>query len=274
MAKKKKTQSEEVLDVEEVTPGPGPDIEDQMTPAETLVGVVLRPKATFERMRNAEVGHWWVVAALAVVALTLVTIAGVPIAAESANSTNESQMEEITTTQELSEEEQAQIEQMQRIMSSQAVLGALIGCFSVFGLAIGYLVRAGFTFLLGLALGGRASFKQVWRMSVWTTLPEVLRAIVSAVVTFVTGNPSVSGLSYILKGVEVSTYPYLATLLGSIDIYAIWSLVLLGIGLFATSQLSRGKSAVVALAYWLLTVAFSLGLTAIGQASLSILGMG
>ncbi|MBN1430601.1 MAG: YIP1 family protein [Anaerolineae bacterium] len=276
MAKKKLKQEEKLPDEGEILAMTGKvdAAEDQLSPIETLVGIVLRPKITFERMRDAAVGHWWVVAALMFLALTLVTIAQVPLAAEAAGSAGQSQTENTSTAQQLSEEEQAQVEQMQKIMTSQAVLGAIIGCAGAIGIAIGYLVRAGFVFLLGLALGSRATFKQVWRMAVWTTLPDVLRDLVGAIVIFATGSSNAPGLSYMLTGAEVSAHPYLVNILSAVDIYMVWSLVLLAIGLLVTSQLSRGKSAVIALACWLVTVAFALGLTAISQASLNMMGMG
>lgn len=279
---KKKLQSEEMLVPEEEVAAPAYEVDEepegQLSPIEALVGVIIRPKSTFERMRDAAVGHWWVVAVLAVLALTLMTIAQAPLQAAGAAGSSQVQMESTNTTRELSEEEQAQVEQaqeqMQELMSSQALWGAILGCFGVIGLAISYLVRAGIVFLLGLALGGRASFKQVWRMAVWTTLPDVLRTIVSAVVVLVTGSQSASGLSYVLTSAEVTAYPYLATFLGAVDIYVVWSLALLGIGLCVTSQLNRGKSAAVALTYWLLTLLFSFGLIALNQALLSTMGMG
>ena len=125
------------------------------------------------------------------------------------------------------------------------------------------------------ALGGRASFKQVWRMSVWTALPDVLRTVASAIAVFATGGSPAPGLSYIFESAELqSMSPYLVEFLRGIDIYLIWSLVLLWIGLLATTQLDRTKSAAVTAAYWLLTLAFSLGLTALGQALVGMVGVG
>jgi len=66
----------------------------------------------------------------------------------------------------------------------------------------------------------------------------------------------------------------LADVSGSVDVYLIWSLVLLWIGLLATTQLDRAKSAAVTTAYWLFTLAFALGGTAIGQALVDMTGVG
>jgi hypothetical protein len=275
---KKKSQPQEMLVFEEEVVAPAYEVDEsvqgQLSPVEALMGVVIQPKATFERMRDAARGHWWVVAVLAILALVLLSIATVPIQAEAARGALEAQQESTETTQELSEEQQAQMQQVQDIVSSQAVLGGISVGFGIIGLAISYLIRAGFVFLLGLALGGRATFKQVWRMAVWTTLPDVLRTVVSAITTFATGSPTAPGLSYMLTSEEINALPYVDTLLQSIDIYLVWSLALLWVGLLVTSQLSRGKSAVVALAYWLFTLAIMMGFVALGQALGSAFGAG
>jgi hypothetical protein len=275
MTKKKVTPKETPI-LEETTTTPPYEIDAaaaDMSPIETLAGVVVRPLATFERMRDATRGHWWMVLVLAFLALVLVSIATVPIEAEAARSALQAQQENNDTSQ-LSESQQAQVEQVQNIFTSQAVLGGISVVTGCIGLVIGYLIRAGFVFLVGLALGGRATFRQVWRMSIWTTLPDVLRTVVSAVVIFITGSQSAPGLSYILTGAEVKAQPYLANFLQSIDIYVIWGLLLLWLGLTATSQLSRTKSAMVALSYWLLTLAFTLGFTALGQSLVGMMGAG
>jgi len=274
MAKKKNTKSEEVLDAEESTFDPVQDAEEQMAPFDTLVGVAIHPRATFERMRDAAAGHWWVVVVASLLVALATTVVTVPIQAEAARSALQAQQEDTEAYQGLSEEEMAQVEQVQNIFTSQAMLGALGFFGGVIMLFLGYGVRAGIVFLLGMALGGRASFGQVWRMSVWTTLPDVLRGMVSIGVILATGSVSVSGMSYVLTSAEVSAHPYLAAFLGSIDIYLIWSLALLLIGILVTSQLDRLKSAIVALVCWLFPLAISMGFIALGQAVGSAFGVG
>lgn len=245
--------------------------ERPFTPLEALPGVIIRPRATFLRMREAERGHWWLVLAMALVALALVTIATVPVQAKASRAAFEAQSESFS---DMSPEEQAQVEQMQNIFSSQAVLGILNLAFGAVALVIGYLIRSGLLFLLGLALGGRAGFKQVFRMAVWTTFPNVLRSVVAAIMIFATGNMPASGLSYMFTSAELAEVsPVLIAFLNGIDIYTVWGLVLIGVGMVATAQLSRAKGAIVTIVYWLLTVGAAVGFAAIGQALNSAFGV-
>lgn len=226
-------------------------------PFQTLLGVLLHPRETFARMRDAQRGHWWLVLVIAIIALVFVTIATLPIEMEAAQA----------ALQNLPEEQQAQAEQAQAIMSSQATLGAIGMATGVIGVVVGYGIRALVLFLFGLALGGRATFRQVFRMAVWTTLPNVLRNLVAAIAVFATGTLPAQGLSFILTPAEIANAsPALLALLRSIDIFTVWSLALIAFGMIATSRFSRIKGAITAFGFWLLSVAWALGTTALSQA--------
>jgi hypothetical protein len=144
-------------------------------------------------------------------------------------------------------------------VGASGILGTVISTgLGAISTLLGYLLRGVLILVLGLALGGRANFKQVFRMGVWTTLPFVVRNLIQLASTAITGNIPVSGLA----GIAFNTgnvSPALAAILSRIDIYLLWSLILLGVGVAATTQLGRIKSALAALGYWLVTVAASVG---------------
>lgn len=231
------------------------------SPLDALVGVVVRPRITFERMREAARGHWWLVFVLAFAALVLVTLASVPIQAEMTQAMLREQLAEMPA------EQQAQIEQTQAIFTSQAMLGAVNTATGTVGIVVSYALRALVLFLLCLALGGRASFVQVWRMAVWTALPDVARNLVAAVTIFATGGLPARGLTFIFTGQEQAALsPIVAALLRSLDIYTVWGLALVAIGVIATSRFSRVKGIAVAVIFWLLSLGASAGWAAAGQA--------
>jgi hypothetical protein len=242
------------------------------TPFQALLGVLIRPHDTFGRMRDSERGHWWVVFAVALIVLILNTVATVPIEAEASRAAIEAQM---SGMEGLDETQRAQAEQTQAIFSSAAVLGALNTGAGIAGLLIGYATRAGVLFVLGMVLGGQASFKQIWRMSVWTTLPLAVGKCISAIAIVATGQLPAAGLTYALTGAELAAAsPLLIAILSRIDIYVIWSLVLIAFGMRATLRLSAAKSAVIATVFWLLGAGWAVATTAIGQALTHSLGMG
>ncbi len=235
----------------------------KLTPFGTLLGVLFRPRATFAAMRDAERGYWWVVLVLGILALVLVTVAVVPIEAKLAQDALAAQQEGM----ELSAEQQAQMEQTQRIMTSQATLGALGIVGGIVTMLIGFGARSGLLFLFGLAFGARVEFKQVWRMGVWTMLPGVVRSVVSAIAVFVTGELPAAGLSAIyVSNTEVAgASAALVAILGKIDIYIFWSLVLVGMGMVATLKLSKVKASMTAVFTWLLGLGWVVAWAAIGQ---------
>jgi hypothetical protein len=236
---------------------------ETLSPLEILLGVITRPYRTFQRMREARHGYWWLMFVIALLTLLLVTAVSVPIEAEIARAAMAAQMGDTDTSQ-LPADQQAQIQQAQNIASSQAVLGAIGLVGGAVGTLIGYLVRAGVLFLVGLALGGHSSFKQVWRMAVWTTFPDAVRSLVAGIAILATGNLPSPGLGFIFTSAEASAMsPVLLTFLQGIDIYLVWSLVLIGLGVSATAQLNRVKSALVTFTYWALVVIVTLGYTAI-----------
>lgn len=235
---------------------------------EMLVGVLFRPYRAFERMRSADRGHWWIVALLALIGLVLTTIATVPLQVQVSQQALDEQMAAIRETDPQAAE---QAEQMQRIFNSGALMGGISLVFGIAGLFIGYAIRAAILFAVGLVFGGRATFGQVWRMSVWTTLPDVIRNVIAAVVVFTTQSYNASGLSYIFADSEIaSVSPLLLAVLNGIDVYWLWGMILIAAGTAATYQISRMKGLLIAVIYWLIGLAFTLGLAAIGQAFTSM----
>ena len=249
-----------------------PQSPEPFTPFQALLGVIARPRSTFVRMRDAERGHWWVVFALGLIALVLNTVAMVPIQAEISQAAIAAQQGQF---EDLSPEQQAQIEQTQAVVSSTAVLGAIGTVTGILGLLIGYAVRAGLLYLFGLVLGGQVSFKQIWRMAVWTALPISLGTFVTAIAIIATGQLPASGLTYILTSAEMANAsPFLTAILGRIDLYTVWSLVLIAMGMVATARLSRVKAGLIAGVYWLLGAGLTLASTALGTALSSTFGGG
>lgn len=294
-------------------PQAGPD--RPLTAFGALLGVIIRPRATFRRMREAKRGHWWVVLLLTLVTVVLLTLVTSTLRArqfaefqaqrEAAQA--ESGGESVTPNDGAQGNAPGNFQGggppggfagagggppgggvrvaggfganpagflLRRISDGGSNDGTFTGpTTSALGTAIsagtstvttllGYLLRGLLVLVLGLVLGGRASFKQVFRMGVWTTLPFVIRNAIQLIATAVTGRIPVSGLAGLAFGAG-GVSPVLAVILSNIDIYLIWSLILLGVGVAATTQLSRIKSAVVALGYWLVTIAASLGWVAL-----------
>jgi len=287
------------------TAQPRVDTERPLTAFGALLGVIIRPRVTFRRMREATRGHWWVVFLLTVVTLTLLTMVTSTIRTrqfaelQAQREAALAEAEEGSAAPSGGAQGNAQGSSQGRRQgggpggggigrgaaanptlfltrqlgintggpgaggATMGTLGTVISAgLSTLNTLLGYLFRGVLVLVIGLAFGGRASFKQVFRMGVWTTLPFVIRNAVQLVSTAITGNIRTSGLAGLaFNAGEVSRV--MVTILNQLDIYLLWSLVLLGVGVAATTQLGRLKSAAVALGYWLVTVAAAAGWVAL-----------
>ncbi len=245
----------------------------RLTPPGALLGVLFRPRVTFQTMREAASGHWWLVALLGLLGLLFLSVATAPVQSAMIQTQFNARQEAVGAPADDSQQaEQAQ--QMQAIASSQAMLAAIGTATGLVGLFINFLLHASLLFLLGLAMGGRTGFRQVFRMAVWTMLPSVARNFVAAITILATGNLSAPGLSYALTGAEAQASPLLAGLLQTVDIYRLWMLVLIGLGVAATFRLSRVKSAGIVLIYWVIYIGVTLAASALGQVIGGVFGGG
>jgi hypothetical protein len=93
------------------------------------------------------------------------------------------------------------------------------------------LVIAGILFaVFNAALGGEASYKQVYSVYIHSGVIGVVSAAVSGLVNFFSGHAgSVANLGALLP--MLGEKSFLANLLGAVDIFIIWSIVVLAIGL-------------------------------------------
>ena len=92
------------------------------------------------------------------------------------------------------------------------------------------------------------TFGQVWLLVVWCTLPFAARGLLQTAFVFSNQTVGAPGLSGFLGPAPGGVDPFAAILrsvLGSIDLFTVWFLVLLVIGLVASAGLSWRRAALV-----------------------------
>jgi hypothetical protein len=236
-----------------------------------LWGMIVRPRATLEHLREREGRTWWVPALLAVLLVILPILVAAPITArqtrEAVVATQEQLGERLGT--EMSAQEQAQMEQAMSVAASPLITVVFPAVGGVVGRVVGWLAWAGALYLVGMALGGRSTFGQTFRMVVWTWLPCALRGLLQTVYILASGqliaNPGLSGLVREDRPIgEMVLAPpspgqtLLVALLSKVDLFWVWNLVLLVVGVTVVSRLPRRKALLVTLGVWLLLTAVSL----------------
>lgn len=142
------------------------------------------------------------------------------------------------------------------------------------GALVTWLVWAGLIALASTFLGRNgAKFGGYFAMIAWARIPFALRDFVQGIAMGLTKNAIYNqGLSGLVLDstpapMSRSFQPYvppgrgeqiLAALLGRIDIYMVWSLVLTGIGIWAFAHLPRRRAILVTLGIWIIATVVSL----------------
>lgn len=107
---------------------------------------------------------------------------------------------------------------------------------------VGWLLMGGLLHLVLTLFGGRSSTGSAMNLVAWSALPFALRDLVRSVAVISThalvNNPGLSGFAP--TGGRLALF--LGKLLGTIDIYLIWHILLLVLGLRLGIGLSRGKT--------------------------------
>ena len=123
------------------------------------------------------------------------------------------------------------------------------------GLWVGWIVLAGLLHLGSTLLGGRGSMQSALNVAAWASLPFVLRDILRIIymlsASHAITSPSLSGFA---------TSAFLSQVLAHIDIYFIWNIALLIIGLSLADGLPRGKAFVGVAVVVLLLLAAQAGI--------------
>jgi hypothetical protein len=237
-------------------------------PLSVLVGVLLRPRDTMTYLGGARRRWWWVAAILMVVALTLNGYAYGAANAEYNQKLQAAFLEDLPS-------EQRGARPDEYVMVSAPQFGTVVRVGGqVVGTLVSWLVWAGLLYLASTFLGQNGSnFGGFFAMVAWAWMPYVIRNVVQAIYTQITRRPIYNqGLSgFVIDKTPVgptvgfrSFVPpargdqVLAALLTRLDIYMIWNLVLLVLGVAALAHLSRRKAIAGTLAIWAVFTLLSL----------------
>lgn len=221
-----------------------------------LIGIIDKPAATFAGVIARR--RWWLWAVpigLVVAAMAVATVVNLPYTQELAREQAEQQLSMLPA-----EQAQAARTAMETSLSYPVLLASGLG-FGALALVVGILAQATFLYFGALMAGGDdMQFGAVFTVSAWTRLPVAIGFLVQAGYTAAAGRMLTHpGLSFLVATGDLlkdARNPMFA-LLGRVDIFWLWHLLLVVVGVSVAARFGRGKSLALALVY----AALSLGIT-------------
>jgi len=233
--------------------------EPGLTQVERVVDVFVAPSKTFTDIRRS--ASWWLpfvlnLALSAMFTLTVQSKVGWQQVMENnfrAHPAAAERMEKLTP------EQRAQQERI-----TLMVYRAISYSFPFISLLV-VTIGAGVLMLTyNLGMGGQASYGQYFASYIYAGLPAAIKAVLIVVLVFAGGggenfnieNPIGTNIGFYLS---TGTVPaWLHALLNSLDIFTIWTCVLLAIGLSIVTRVGRGASYAAIFGWWGFIVLFGM----------------
>lgn len=230
-----------------VPPPDIPAVEPKPSFFDRLIGVIMAPGETFASIARRPD---WVGPFLAIFILTLVS--GILIGTRA--DFNSIARETMANNPRMENASADQIDSASKMTGAIMKVSSFVS--PVFVVVV-LLVVASILMVSFRLFAGDITWAQAWSITVWAWMPRVIKGIVAMIVMFTKSdigmldlqNPVMSNLGFLA---DPKTNLLAWTALSSIDLFAIWSVVLLIIGFSIASKLSRAKSATIVLAWWVL----------------------
>jgi len=223
-----------------------------------LVSIIDKPASTFASVVAHPRLKWVLPLVLTVVMIVFNAWVTAPYSSELAKKAAVQQMAQSGLTPD--QIEQAN-EQAARFQSPTfiGIVGSISGSLFV---AIAWLAGAALLYFVSLVAGAEFTFGSVFAVMAWSTIPTALRSLVQGVLIAITGKfPVYTGLAALQVSGDVladSRNPMIA-LLSFADVFWLWHIALLVIGMAVATQFSKIKAFWIVLIYAAASIGLGLG---------------
>ncbi|HEY3375588.1 MAG TPA: YIP1 family protein [Candidatus Aquicultor sp.] len=156
-----------------------------------------------------------------------------------------------------------QIKQSKDMINSP-LMGTITVVFAVIGMIIALLIQTVVFHFSALTIGGNARFGLGFAMVAYAQVPIMLQQIIQSVYSKMTDTMIQSGFSAMLPA-DQATKP-MGIFLTHVDVFTVWSLILIAIGLPIIYKISKAQAAVLSAGYWVLSTTIAVIIGAIGGA--------
>ena len=196
---------------------------------------ILNPFWAGEEFQKLKLEKKWLIAIIIVLVPTVLSAAGNGLISQKMQEPLQQYMEEMGTLT------GAQLEAMQNMQGFIAVIGIVVGIFMSLGLwAVKSVI---FHFLAGIFGGEKADISSTIHLIAYTYLPLIFKGFIDLYKGFVYQAPSYEEFMSQLQSPDT----LLNFVRNNLNIFLIWSLILIGIAVRTQFNLSRKKAALVVL---------------------------
>jgi hypothetical protein len=240
---------------------PAPQQEPPLSPVGDLVGVIAAPGATFPGIVARK---WW----YALVPLAILLVFNVVSTALFMGKVDMGQLvrDQIRQSSFTSQMSQAQIDEaVEQAANRPKWINVVIGAVS---LPIMILVMALIFWLVLLAFGKEITYGRSFQATAWAMLPTVFAAVIFLVILFVKDpnainikNPMATNPAALFEPDAIAKPLY--AFLAAIDLFKIWIIALLSIGLAAAARCKASQAAIAVVSLYGFWVLIKVGLAAI-----------
>lgn len=235
-----------------------------LTQAQRVINTFTAPSKTFEDIRRGNRSWWLPFIVLAVFGYLFFAVVSQRVG-----------MEQVVANQirmnPASQEKMAQATPQQRATGAKIALDVTEGAFvagPVLGLIGALIISLVLWGTINFLFGGRAKYGQVFAVSYFAWLPNIVKLILGIITlyagmapeSFNVKNYSPTNVGAFLD--PASTSHALYSLATSVDIITIWTLVLLSIGLATVAGVKRKSGYIAVFGWWIIVVLCGVGFAA------------
>jgi len=243
-----------------------------MNLAAVTIGMVDRPgQAMAEAAKRPRA--WFLPAVLLLVSMVVLLAVSAPYQIKLANERSAQMIEQIAAN--MSEEQAQMVRQSARPVTPATYWLSGLGAGLLIA-ALGWVLRGTVVHFSSMAAGGTSVWGPTFAVCLWSMLPFFVRDLVQTIYILISKQIiEHQGLAFLVASGDMlkdgRNLSY--ALLGNVDPFALWHIVLLGIAIGAATKLSKGKATFMALVIWLVFLAVKLVPVLLGRAVMGNLGV-
>lgn len=197
---------------------------------------------------------WLLGAALLAVSMFALLALAAPYSIEMANDLAAQQIERMTAN--MSADQAAAIREQAATGGQVTMVTYLLGggLAALAMMALGWVARGAVSHFSSMALGGESAWAPTFAVGVWSMIPFFFRDLVQIFWVLINGQSIAhQGLSFLVATGDVlaDSTNMLYVALAQIDLFTLWHIALLGIGLAVATKVGRTKGFVLAALIWL-----------------------